>query len=682
MGNRSKEKNLKYIKEPETVSLNPNWVYMVLGFLIVIFIYFCFSVVHIQDDSFITFRYVKNFLHGNGLVFNPGERVEGYTSILWVFLLSGFAFIGIDIVSAAQILGVIFGAGTIFVTYLLADNILLLNHFSKNEKISSRDIILRKLFTLFPCLLLTFNGALHYWCISGMETGLFIFLTVTCIYLYVVRKKKNIFFYSSLFLMLNSLARPEGVLIFAIVTVHFWFYSYFIDVQKNISNWTKLIFSKRALIFYSIFLFPNLLLLFFRLSYYGYPFPNTFYAKTGFSLIYIQTGLEYTWDFIKTYMLIGVMLLPLIYFIIKKKKQQEITLLILIVSIYCLYIIFIGGDVLPIYRFFLALLPLLFILFSSFSYLLISRDVILSKLQSSKHEIAVVIIFILGITSINYFVPKEKISKFSLSEDRLVIKMTGTANWISNYQISNGKKLTVAASTIGALSYYSDAIIIDMLGLTDATIAHHPSPIQEISKSLTGWKEKNYNADYVLSRKPDFIYFSTGIKPSAFAERALFIKEEFINYYYPRVIQPISNLSDNIYARKIEIDSAKEFVKFSSNPNFNLDYIDLYIQTINMRNDLHKADQLFSNCEKIMDIGPLNFSEPYRLESLIYARLQNIQKSIEYSRKAVTKNKFDMLSHLTLMRYYTHQGIRDSARWHREMLLKYNPEIFSIIKAQ
>ena len=39
------------------------------------------------DDAFITFRYAANLAHGHGLVFNPGERVEGYSNFLWTVLL-------------------------------------------------------------------------------------------------------------------------------------------------------------------------------------------------------------------------------------------------------------------------------------------------------------------------------------------------------------------------------------------------------------------------------------------------------------------------------------------------------------------------------------------------------------------------------------------------------------------
>jgi hypothetical protein len=35
------------------------------------------------DDAFITFRYADNLVRGHGLVFNAGERVEGYTNFSW-----------------------------------------------------------------------------------------------------------------------------------------------------------------------------------------------------------------------------------------------------------------------------------------------------------------------------------------------------------------------------------------------------------------------------------------------------------------------------------------------------------------------------------------------------------------------------------------------------------------------
>ncbi len=34
----------------------------------------------VQDDAFISFRYARHLVEGHGLVWNPGERVEGYTN--------------------------------------------------------------------------------------------------------------------------------------------------------------------------------------------------------------------------------------------------------------------------------------------------------------------------------------------------------------------------------------------------------------------------------------------------------------------------------------------------------------------------------------------------------------------------------------------------------------------------
>ncbi len=39
------------------------------------------------DDAFISFRYARHFAEGHGLVWNPGERVEGYTNFLWTLMI-------------------------------------------------------------------------------------------------------------------------------------------------------------------------------------------------------------------------------------------------------------------------------------------------------------------------------------------------------------------------------------------------------------------------------------------------------------------------------------------------------------------------------------------------------------------------------------------------------------------
>jgi len=44
------------------------------------------------EDAYITFRYARHFAHGFGMVFNPGERVFGFSSPLWTLWMgAGFA---------------------------------------------------------------------------------------------------------------------------------------------------------------------------------------------------------------------------------------------------------------------------------------------------------------------------------------------------------------------------------------------------------------------------------------------------------------------------------------------------------------------------------------------------------------------------------------------------------------
>ena len=65
------------------------------------------------DDAFITFRYVQNLLGGNGLVYNVGERVEGYTHFLWLLLVALFRWMGFEPIAITQVLGLIVYVGTL-----------------------------------------------------------------------------------------------------------------------------------------------------------------------------------------------------------------------------------------------------------------------------------------------------------------------------------------------------------------------------------------------------------------------------------------------------------------------------------------------------------------------------------------------------------------------------------------
>ncbi|MFH1219602.1 MAG: hypothetical protein V1694_04040 [Candidatus Eisenbacteria bacterium] len=68
----------------EILPRRPLQLAMVIACLLVIGLVFPLGLI---DDSYISLRYARNFADGNGFVFNIGEKVEGYTCFLWIFLV-------------------------------------------------------------------------------------------------------------------------------------------------------------------------------------------------------------------------------------------------------------------------------------------------------------------------------------------------------------------------------------------------------------------------------------------------------------------------------------------------------------------------------------------------------------------------------------------------------------------
>lgn len=78
----------------------------------------------VTEDALITFRYAQNIADGNGPVFNPGERVEGYTNFLWLVLIAlPRAAFGADVETAAVVFGVLSALGCVLVSCFLVNRI-------------------------------------------------------------------------------------------------------------------------------------------------------------------------------------------------------------------------------------------------------------------------------------------------------------------------------------------------------------------------------------------------------------------------------------------------------------------------------------------------------------------------------------------------------------------------------
>lgn len=62
------------------------------------------------DDAWISFRYAANWNKGWGLVYNYGERVEGYTNFLWTILIGLLMRVGAEPLGFAPSRGAFWGS--------------------------------------------------------------------------------------------------------------------------------------------------------------------------------------------------------------------------------------------------------------------------------------------------------------------------------------------------------------------------------------------------------------------------------------------------------------------------------------------------------------------------------------------------------------------------------------------
>src|SRR5262245_49425496 len=93
---------------------------LVVASSIVAFVLGAWNVSDRIDDAFIAYRYSDNLVHGHGLVYNVGDRVEGFTSLAWVVLLAvGMAF-GFTAPAVSHLLAVVCGALALVLSYRYA----------------------------------------------------------------------------------------------------------------------------------------------------------------------------------------------------------------------------------------------------------------------------------------------------------------------------------------------------------------------------------------------------------------------------------------------------------------------------------------------------------------------------------------------------------------------------------
>jgi arabinofuranosyltransferase len=212
------------------------------------------------DDADIFLVYARNFSEGHGFVYNiGGERVEGFTSMLWVLMCSGLFRVFQCLETPLLLLNVLFGAGALFAC---------MRHFQH-----------RALFFL----LLAAAPAWFAWSqVTLMESGLWCLL-LTVMVLAVAEQRSGTV---AVVVALLVLTRPESMLWgpWAILILG-------VGVASS-SGWKSGL--KAMLLPAASFSITLAGLVAFRMHYFGYPVPNTYYAKVSPDLgLNLYTGFHY-----------------------------------------------------------------------------------------------------------------------------------------------------------------------------------------------------------------------------------------------------------------------------------------------------------------------------------------------------------------------------------------------------
>jgi hypothetical protein len=394
------------------------------------------------DDSYISFRYARNFARGMGLVYNEGERVEGYTNFLWTVLLGIGIKLGADPVILAKLLGGACATGSLYLLYRLSNRLRSLTTVPAIAPTLFATSILNTGYTVF-----------------GLEGALFVVLILGGTYLFL--REEPAFGdsellttrlpYSGLLFGLAGITRPEAPMYIGILALFLG----------------RKIISKRNIVRGALFVGVVGAHLLFRHSYYGSWTPNTLSAKTGNFDAQFHGGLAYFWDYCKHE---GPLLLIAFAGIGWGAfgRRRDILAISAIALAVPAYVIAVGGDWMPYFRF---LVP-----FEPFAFLLIDIatregwDRGRANARIKAWVPGVIVGIAVALTGFRMYELRIA-QRFIIREpDRFWRMAAGnTAKWFLAHE-----RATIAMGDIGYVGYATDYPLLDLLGLVDPVIGKLP----------------------------------------------------------------------------------------------------------------------------------------------------------------------------------------------------------------
>ena len=448
-----------------------------------------FRTAWIGDDAFITMRTIDNWAGGYGLTWNVGERVQTYTHPLWLLLLSVCKFFIHDTFTTIFTISLAISLGVfiVFIRHFLDDN------FS----------------CLFGWGILIFSRAFIDYSSSGLENPLTHLLVLLFAIVAVNSKPGNEtrhLLMASFLAGLGATNRMDTILFFIPTLAYLWL--------KNFRNF-------RGIGLLLLGLSPFILWEIFATFYYGFPFPNTAYAKLSSGIpqyelsrqgvIYFINSL--TWDPIT----LIVIAISVITTMTLQHKHIEEKMIALGVVLYLAYVIYIGGDFMSGRYFSAVLLLSVFLLLRLIRYITNYHRLVISG-----------VILMIGLlsptTTISYFLtnpnltttPQEFIidPNSEIADERQYHYKTTSpmlfdrkmniydADWMKkyiNYKEDNIKFKLLESMGIAGYLAGPDVYILDVYALSDPLLAR--LQMEDLENWRIGHFRRNIPKGYISTLK-------------------------------------------------------------------------------------------------------------------------------------------------------------------------------------
>ncbi len=424
------------------------------------------------DDAFISFRYARNLVDGLGIVWNEGERVEGYSNFSWVLLAAAGMKLGITPELLTRLVGIVSGAA-ILVFLIHA---------------SAREIGIRHPAVWLAPAILAASRTFTAWCTGGLETmfcALLLFLAV----LQFLKERSERFTVplgSAALLAVAALTRPDAVLFPAVLGLFFL---------------AEVVLRKRAyaaiILWGALILVPVVIHLLWRHSYYGAWLPNSFHAKVNG--LWFDQSLHYFRLFHKDYAVgwfLPLILLPVLVF-----RSRRSALFLAIIAVHTVYLLLIGGDHFE-FRFLVVLLPFVYWLAADglrAGLRLVGRFIPFQRIGPV--AVSLVALLMLFLTVVGSRSPEALWNRGGVASIREMKEFAETRiedGLFLKRHIESGalpSDVIICVGGAGAVPYYTGWPTVDYHGINDAAIAR-----LAIDDRGTIAHEKHASMDYLVEK--------------------------------------------------------------------------------------------------------------------------------------------------------------------------------------